>query len=590
MTKNRVKVKASSIMQKAQSGSVFVVASCDSSTFSESNIVKKHLANASAFSCNDCGTHMTTASLKEPFCVTCGSDEVVKAATKTLSSIPDEKMTAVICHSCNTIQALEKSVVASAGYQLHCSACGTDLQVSSEAEDPEESEETTEEAKKHKKAEDTPPATEAPVTEAPATDVPPESESAPAEDIPPSDADTPPEDKPAPTPSEASESAPDKDDPHNLDDFFKDVKSETESEDETHTSEEEDDEPMVTESDMSDAEDLVTDEAPKDSMEFEAEPVESTHSELVQPPAVGFQKNMDKFLNNMNGVESNSDEMPMNDAMPTHASDEVVVDDSQGDPIAEAMSMDDTAKGVSMCMTAGRLVVSKGHVAIASLSHQNAGPNADLLGSPAFEAAFRHTASTTGLRKALATYNFQPIRVPTITRATLQKEVAKVKTSVKAAEQERIRKFTDAFALASVGLSRGKWKGYSNPLFAAFTTELTKVGVRNPQRVAASIFDQHSVQFSKALIEISSKLLNMSESARKEMAEMLNMTASDATQSIEQEFAGDDLREEIHAMTDVESHLMTTASTSTRSRPNTVQASSVAADILNGRAALSFNV
>jgi hypothetical protein len=203
-----------------------------------------------------------------------------------------------------------------------------------------------------------------------------------------------------------------------------------------------------------------------------------------------------------------------------------------------------------------------------------------------------------GLRKGLRAMAFQPIRVPTLSKASVSRQVASVQQKAANEVTSKITTFNDSIALAAAGLSRGKWRGYENPLRAAFEVELARAGIRNPSRISASIFSKNAVPFTKTLVEVANKLSKMSADARKELADVLDMTedapADEALvvqDDASSDFSDEDFSEDTHVS--LESRLNTTAALLRPRATKTVATASVmdtARAVLSGKTPLSFNI
>lgn len=277
---------------------------------------------------------------------------------------------------------------------------------------------------------------------------------------------------------------------------------------------------------------------------------------------------------------------------------DLVNEPSEGDTLMDSLDMADDDAGFSTAYVAGRLVAMRGHITVASLTKANAGASADLIATAGFANAVAHSVKAKGLRKGLRAMAFKPVRVPTLSKASVSRQVASVQQKAANDVVSRIATFNDSLALAAAGLSRGKWRGYENPLRAAFEVELVRAGIRNPSRISASIFSKNAVPFTKSLVEIASKLSKMSADARKELADVLDMTEDtpgevDQLVSAEDDaspFAETDFQDD-EAPVSLESRLNTTAALLRPRATNTIASASVldsARSVLSGKAPLTF--
>ena len=259
-------------------------------------------------------------------------------------------------------------------------------------------------------------------------------------------------------------------------------------------------------------------------------------------------------------------------------------EESAGDPVMDAMDMDDSDVALSFVKAHGRLVAMKGPVTVASLSKSAAGTNADVMFTDAMQKAVRLEASKSGLRKALATYNFKPIRVKALTKATVAAEVKKVKASVEEDVSTKQKVFEESLAIASVGLSRNGWKNTPNTLMDAMVTELSSLGVPSAKRIVARMFAQHGVEYTKTLLEVANKVAAKSTDARRELAENFDMLNEEMTE--EETSETDDLIEEDVDFDSVTSRLSQPVRANVQKTVSKV--TSAAQDILNRRAPLQF--
>lgn len=85
----------------------------------------------SAFGCEHCGTTFAGLKDSEPFCITCGSDQV--AATSEAALEPEvlsetQELSGIICAGCDTHNILSDVVAAKLGGKMHCVMCGDALE------------------------------------------------------------------------------------------------------------------------------------------------------------------------------------------------------------------------------------------------------------------------------------------------------------------------------------------------------------------------------------------------------------------------------------------------------------------------------
>ena len=136
--------KAKVIASKVRGQSVYVYAATSKDSILTANNAYKDLnaKETSSFSCSDCGNHMhvVASASPEPYCISCGSDNMVASTQKvaaTASFVSDKEIASVSCPTCETHNVLPASAVAAAGKEVHCVMCGTQITVADAVEDEE---------------------------------------------------------------------------------------------------------------------------------------------------------------------------------------------------------------------------------------------------------------------------------------------------------------------------------------------------------------------------------------------------------------------------------------------------------------------
>jgi hypothetical protein len=582
-------------VQAAAKGSVLVLATADSQVLASQDPTKELLSQElSNFECKSCATKMTASAELQPYCITCGSEHVAKTATtaKVVANAAADKV-GVQCAGCNTVMVLDSKVVTASGGHLHCSCCGSALKVQAAAESEEPA---AEEAPVKLESDDSDNVEEAgdmstpeakPEAELPLEEVESSTDEWPfkeesttasgdewpfkeessekSEDEPESAEEQKAEDEAAP---KAEESAADGD--ADEDDL------------EISLPDDDDDGALDIEGELSDMEDFAPDaesELAHSEMLLKDDPM--TEPSLQVPGETAAEVEAPGGENHF--LESGADET-MTETPPQ------IAEVKDGETLADALECDDTTAGVAFTASAGRLIVLKGHVAIASLTKANAKENADMIFSSVYHTAVEHQIKKFGLRAGLNAMGFSMVRVPTLSKATVARKVQQLQQASVNKDKAREKVFASSFAIAAAGLSRGRWKGYENSLRAAVEQQLTMAGVKNARVVAARIFEQHAVPFSKSLLELASKLSAMSEDTRNEMAESLEMT-TEASESVAPEIQHEDAQEASPELT-VDARLMSTAALLRPSTARNIQATAsafgTAQAILDGTAPLTF--
>ena len=240
---------------------------------------------------------------------------------------------------------------------------------------------------------------------------------------------------------------------------------------------------------------------------------------------------------------------------------------TSGEPLVDALDFNDTVDDVSFMELDNTLVAVKANYSIAILDPRAVKANASVVFTQAFPSAVLRAAQQQGLRKALKAFKFKMLLVPTLSQATVKAKVQAATYETKKVSEKQQAAFAESLAIAAVGMSRNMWKGVKNPLQAAVATEMARLGHRAPSRVAAAIFANQGVEFTKALTQQAFKLAAMTDDAREEFATMLDMTeqlpgevadANDADLDSEV-FATDEYADDVDAIESDEPALALTA-------------------------------
>lgn len=528
----------------------------------------------SAYSCPHCKTTVVaSASGTAPYCVVCSHETTpVKASVKVAPPKDLQAFTAVECKHCKTVSIMETAAVTASAFHVHCPACGghndftksvtasasDNTPMQAPAEKPLVEPETV--AEKEIKA-DTDPELQAPI--ASATDWPYAGE-----------------EKPAAEPNQASNA----DDTLPKEDSLDpkaDAPVEFKAEDVTIKSDAMDTDGDIELEDLDDFNPDIDEKAAAEEDPSET-PVESGHSELIA---------MDT-PQTASGDEDDADDGAV--TAKGNDEDEVKMTEPEtGDSLADTLDMDDTQAGLSFETKAGRLVAMKAHIAIASLTAEGAGKNADIMRTRGFQTALTAMARTSGMRRTLVAAGFKMVRVPVVTKATVERRVREAVEASAAGKARELATMSESLAIAAAGLSRGQWKGKENPLLAAFTAELKTAGVRNPERVVSRVLAENVVPFTRTLVEIASDVSKLSDRGRKETAALLEMTTPTAiTSSAQDEDEGheDDLETRLNTTAAIVRASVVPTTRSNRQDITAAAAQDSAARILSGELPLVMSI
>jgi DNA-directed RNA polymerase subunit M/transcription elongation factor TFIIS len=522
-------------------GSAFVYASREKEILEAPSVVaglqKKEYAS---FGCSDCGTSMIAEASMEPLCVTCGSHQVKKTAEKAALNVKaDSELSAVICHTCKNFNVVQLALVKAASKKIHCSACGSNLDIMAELA-PANPNEPMKLGDANADQDDDLKRIEPPETKASATNV-----------------------ENAPTPSNSEPS----------------VLNDTGTAPELKTPETSSNVDDMADNDYSDGKEEA--EAMLDSGESEDDGSEDSDDEEVR---AFFSKSSKKF---MTSADFGALDEPMSLEADDGLADVGVLDDTSlpyevdvGDPIMDSLMIDDGDDVLSFTQVANRLVAMKGHVAVATLKKADAKANADIMYEAAFHKAVAYSAKSKGLRASLDAFGFKPLRIKAMTQAAVNAEKAKMLQEAKAEREAFMKKFEQSLAIAAAGFARNTWKDRPNILQEAFVRELQTLGMRNPKPMVARVFQTAGIPFTKDLLAHADVLMSKSHEARAALVDILAITQETAEDMVEN---SDDMGDEFDNVT---SHAEA-ASIVRRTVPSNKHSVS-ASDVLSGRVALTF--
>lgn len=455
--------------------------------------------------CADCGTSTTvSAALTDPHCVNCGSPHLkCTAHTAVLPSTlqSDADLSAIQCSTCSTLSVLDNRVVA-AVKSVHCSMCGSHLSV--EAELSTASSTIQAKADTMKTAKETAAGTGVQLSEpgaAPETPVTLNNEGVDTPLVMKTDDASPetPNDHGTTVVAEAEDDLSlSEGDMQELDTLAQDLE----------------DDVVLSWSDEDTDGDMPLDaveEPAIDDLSLAAEMTGDTLADPIMDSVDGLDESFD-----MSTAEAADEEDPM--ALPECAT---------GDPLMDTVGLDDTVAACFLVQAGKKLLAMKGHYTIATLTPENAGANADVMGTDAFSNAVLAQAHQIGLRKALAQFKFTPVKTTVTSAVTVKNRVEAATMKAKAELRAHLKVQADCLALAAAGLARNAFKGQANPLKAALEGEFIKCGIRQPGRVASAFLAEHGMEYAKALTAQSQKIAALSETARRQLADMLDLVSDE---------------------------------------------------------------
>ena len=453
---------------------VLVFASADGKIeAADSSVAAMAKRTLALYGCQSCKTSFIAEAGMKPFCITCGdhrttAGRVVKNAPKLLANVKDSSLAAVSCGGCKSNMVMSEKLAANRALAFNCVTCGTKM-LAHEGEATESIDGNNNAVNDTLEAE---------------PEMHPERLQDTTADL-----------------DELSGETDDDDDEDDLGDLPDDVENVVDA-----TL----DEGELSETEMSAFDDMV----------------DETSSEIA-PSDVDFEDA---------GSEINEEEQEiLDDAMTVSGNDPFSMDEAEiaepeydeGTPVADVLGMDDDEEDVMLVSQGASVVAMKGMVSIATLSPKRAGDNLSHMHSKAFQDAVVALAKSKGLRKALATLRFKPIKIKTMTIAQANERVKAAEAKAAASLTAYKKDFRESLVLAAVGLDRGKWSDGDSPMVKSLATALQGVGYRQPQVAARKVCSQASEEYISRVFEVTSNLLDKGPEFRKMIAETFKMTKSD---------------------------------------------------------------
>lgn len=566
MATTKLKERASAIRKAADH--VFVFAASDRSVPKRTAVVK---SGYTAHTCGDCGTVVEASShTSKPFCVTCGSHHVKATSESVELKIEASDLTSIRCGCCNSSNVTSKKILAAAEGKIHCVTCGTAV---------------TSSTFKTKASEDMDPAkldgAEMLQNTLKVPDV------------------------------ESFETTTPVDEP-----FTPDLQDKKETKTAINAEAVEEPKPAVmdgTPQSELNAPDGLTPTTPENDKSVEVADLGDEGFADMEDPSLDILDDVETSGSEMwdEGIEPDpeteataADDLELNpkpepedlstaDALDGDGDfDDMGVEDFDGEPLTDALDMDDTAKALAfVAISANKLVAMKHGVSIASLHRKDAGKNADIIHDAVFATAVESTANDQGLRATLASFGFKPYKVKAASKTVVEKQVTAKVAEIAAVQAGKEKVLAECLALASVGLSQGRWKQKPNVLQAAVEKEFARLGVRNPKSITASVFAKYGIEYTQTLVEVATKLQSYTSEGRKELADMFEMTES-ASVAVEADHAADEMPDNDYRSPseDVTARLSQPAVPVLLQSSRTTASSHLqkAQDILSGKASLSF--
>jgi hypothetical protein len=181
---------------------------------------------------------------------------------------------------------------------------------------------------------------------------------------------------------------------------------------------------------------------------------------------------------------------------------------------------------LSLVWIRDKLAIATANQIIATLSEADAGKNADIMQTQEFATSIGFSIEKEGLAKTCKSFGFKPV----IAKLSIKKLVeAKVKAEMASKAKELDEKLTavaddfgQATEIAAAGVVKNFWNNVQDPLKAAMIAELSSVGIRSPNKLVDRVWEVNASKLLRIIIDKAKELSAKSETARNELAEILD--------------------------------------------------------------------
>lgn len=149
-------------------------------------------------------------------------------------------------------------------------------------------------------------------------------------------------------------------------------------------------------------------------------------------------------------------------------------------------------------------------VPVARLEKANAGEHAAVFHTQSFLKSIARVAETSGVRAALASYNFSTIRVKFPVSAAARAKAATALQTQTAALAETAGSHREdlmqCVSIASAALTKNLFRTKANALKRGFVDMLTTAGVKNPTQMVERVFAANADAYHKQVFELAQEL------------------------------------------------------------------------------------
>ncbi len=165
---------------------------------------------------------------------------------------------------------------------------------------------------------------------------------------------------------------------------------------------------------------------------------------------------------------------------------------------------------------------------VATQTEADAGTHADIRTTAEFARAAALAIKKDGLKKACAALGFKAVKakmpIARIVKAAVEKELASKAAELTAKLESVHQDFSQATEISAAGFAKNFWKNASDPLKSALITELSTLGIKNPNKLVDRVWALHAAKTMASILDKAKELSKTSVTARNELASALDMT------------------------------------------------------------------
>ena len=193
---------------------------------------------------------------------------------------------------------------------------------------------------------------------------------------------------------------------------------------------------------------------------------------------------------------------------------------------------------------------------VATLTKETAAENADILNTVSLSHTIKQVAQAEGVKAALKQFGFTPVKLNfpqgKVNAALVERKTKEVASKYYERADEIKEDYEQCVAIAATGLTRNFFAKHQNALKKGFSSALAAAGVKNADRLVASVFERYGDEYHRVLFEIAGDLMKKPVDIRNELADTLQQVSPAADQNrdedvVNQQVPEDDIEARLEA-------------------------------------------